>query len=162
LRDPETTMIRLSRKSLSALALVAGLGLAGAAVAAVNARAVIESREANFKTMGRSMKAITDGLKADSPNMSAIASNAATIRGLAPKVSTWFPKGTGPESGVKTDARAEIWTDPAGFAAAARRLEPEAAKLEALARAGDVAGARAQVRALGGTCGGCHDKFKAD
>jgi cytochrome c556 len=69
--------------------------------------------------------------------MSAIASNAATIRGLAPKVSTWFPKGTGPESGVKTDARAEIWTDPAGFAAAARRLEPEAAKLEALARAGD-------------------------
>jgi cytochrome c556 len=108
------------------------------------------------------MKAITDGLKADSPNMSAIASNAATIRGLAPKVSTWFPKGTGPESGVKTDARAEIWTDPAGFAAAARRLEPEAAKLEALARAGDVAGARAQVRAVGATCGGCHDKFKAD
>ena len=92
-------MIRLSRKSLSALALVAGLGLAGAAVAAVNARAVIESREANFKTMGRSMKAITDGLKADSPNMSAIASNAATIRGLAPKVSTWFPLHYKPKGG---------------------------------------------------------------
>jgi cytochrome c556 len=155
-------MIRLSRKSLTALALVTGLGLAGAAVAAVNARAVIEAREANFKTIGKSMKAINDGLRADAPDMAAIAGNAATIRGLAPKISTWFPKGTGPESGVKTEARAEIWTDAAGFAAAARRLEPEAAKLEALARAGDVAGARAQVRMVGGSCKGCHDKFKVD
>jgi cytochrome c556 len=94
--------------------------------------------------------------------MAAIATNAAAIRGLAPKITTWFPKGTGPESGVKTEAKAEIWKDATGFAAAARRLEPEAAKLEALARAGDVAGARAQVRVVGGTCKGCHDKFKAD
>lgn len=155
-------MIRPSRKSVIALALITGLGFAGAAVAAVNAKAVIEAREANFKTLGKSMKAITDGLKADSPDMAAIAANAATIRGLAPKISAWFPKGTGPGAGVKTEARAEIWTDPAGFAAAARRLEPEAAKLEALARAGDVAGARAQVRMVGGSCKGCHDKFKAD
>ena len=108
------------------------------------------------------MKTMNDNLKSDSPDLAVIASNAATIRGLAPKVTTWFPKGTGPESGVKTEARAEIWTDGAGFAAAARRLEPEAAKLEALARAGDLAGVRAQVRVVGGTCKGCHDKFKAD
>ena len=155
-------MIRASRKSITIAALAAGLCLAGGAVAAVNAKAVIEAREANFKTFGKSMKTMNDNLKSDSPDLAVIASNAATIRGLAPKVSTWFPKGTGPESGVKTDARAEIWSDPAGFAAAARRLEPEAAKLEALARAGDLAGVRAQVRVVGGTCKGCHDKFKAD
>jgi len=155
-------MIRASRKSLTLMALAAGLCLAGGAVAAVNAKAVIEAREANFKTFGKSMKTMNDNLKSDSPDLAVIASNAATIRGLAPKVTTWFPKGTGPESGVKTEARAEIWSDPAGFAAAARRLEPEAAKLEALARAGDLAGVRAQVRVVGGTCKGCHDKFKAD
>ena len=155
-------MIRASRKSITVAALAAGLCLAGGAVAAVNAKAVIEAREANFKTFGKSMKTMNDNLKSDSPDLAVIASNAATIRGLAPKVSTWFPKGTGPESGVKTEARAEIWSDPAGFAAAARRLEPEAAKLEALARAGDLAGVRAQVRVVGGTCKGCHDKFKAD
>ncbi len=155
-------MIRASRKSLTLMALAAGLCLAGGAVAAVNAKAVIEAREANFKTFGKSMKTMNDNLKSDSPDLAVIASNAATIRGLAPKVTTWFPKGTGPESGVKTEARAEIWTDGAGFAAAARRLEPEAAKLEALARAGDLAGVRAQVRVVGGTCKGCHDKFKAD
>jgi cytochrome c556 len=155
-------MIRASRKSITIAALAAGLCLAGGAVAAVNAKAVIEAREANFKTFGKSMKTMNDNLKSDSPDLAVIASNAATIRGLAPKVSTWFPKGTGPESGVKTEARAEIWSDPAGFAAAARRLEPEAAKLEALARAGDLAGVRAQVRVVGGTCKGCHDKFKAD
>lgn len=155
-------MIRATRKSLTLMALAAGLCLAGGAVAAVNAKAVIEAREANFKTFGKSMKTMNDNLKSDSPDLAVIASNAATIRGLAPKVTTWFPKGTGPESGVKTEARAEIWTDGAGFAAAARRLEPEAAKLEALARAGDLAGVRAQVRVVGGTCKGCHDKFKAD
>lgn len=155
-------MIRASRKSLTLMALAAGLCLAGGAVAAVNAKAVIEAREANFKTFGKSMKTMNDNLKSDSPDLAVIASNAATIRGLAPKITTWFPKGTGPESGVKTEARAEIWTDGAGFAAAARRLEPEAAKLEALARAGDLAGVRAQVRVVGGTCKGCHDKFKAD
>jgi len=155
-------MIRASRKSLTVMVLAAGLCLAGGTVAAVNAKAVIAAREANFKTFGKSMKAINDSLKSDAPDLAAIASNAAAIRGLAPKVVTWFPKGTGPESGVKTEARAEIWTDGAGFAAAARRLEPEAAKLEALARAGDLTGVRAQVRVVGGTCKGCHDKFKAD
>ena len=155
-------MMRTPRKSLTVMALVAGVCLAGGAVAAVNAKSVIEAREANFKTMGKAMKTMNDGLKADTPDLSAIAANAAAIRGLAPKITTWFPKGTGPESGVKTEAKAEIWKDPAGFAAAARRLEPEAAKLEALARAGDVAGVRAQVRVVGGTCKGCHDKFKAD
>jgi cytochrome c556 len=152
-----------SRRLLSAAVCAAALALAGgAALAAVNAKAVIETRESNFKTMGKAMKAMNDGLKADAPDMAAIAANAATIRGFAPKISTWFPKGTGPEAGVKTEAKAEIWTDPAGFAAAASRLEPEAAKLETLARAGDVAGARAQFRIVGGTCKGCHDKFRED
>ena len=155
-------MIRASRKSLTLMALAAGLCLAGGAVAAVNAKAVIEAREANFKTMGKSMKAMNDALKSDSPDLAAIAGNAATIRGLAPKITTWFPKGTGPGAGVKTEARAEIWTDGAGFAAAARRLEPEAAKLETLARAGDLAGVRAQVRVVGGTCKGCHDNYRKD
>lgn len=152
-----------SSRLISAAVCAAALALGGgAALAAVNAKSVIETREANFKSMGKAMKGMNDGLKADSPDMADIAANAAIIRGFAPKISTWFPKGTGPESGVKTEARAEIWTDAAGFGAAARRLEPEVAKLEALARAGDVAGARAQVRLVGGACKGCHDKFKAD
>ncbi|MCA3721471.1 cytochrome c [Phenylobacterium sp.] len=155
-------MIRLNRNSLIAVAVVASLGLGGAAVAAVNAKSVIETRQNNFKTIGRSMKEINDNLRSSSPNMAAVASNAAVIRGLAPRVESWFPRGTGPEAGVKTEALATIWSDPSGFAAAARRLEPEAAKLEALARAGDVAGARAQVRQVGASCGGCHDKYKAD
>jgi len=153
----------LSRSLLSAAVCAAALAMAGgAALAAVNAKAVIETRQANFKDMGKAMKTMNDGLKADTPDMAAIAANAATIRGLAPKITTWFPKGTGPEAGVKTEAKAEIWTDPAGFAAAARRLETEATKLETLARASDVAGTRAQVRVVGGTCKGCHDKFKQD
>lgn len=152
-----------SRRLLSAAVCAAALALAGgAALAAVNAKAVIETRESNFKSMGKAMKAMNEGLKAEAPDMAAITANASTIRGFAPKISTWFPKGTGPEAGVKTEAKAEIWTDPAGFAAAASRLEPEAAKLETLARAGDVAGARAQFRVVGGTCKGCHDKFRED
>ena len=72
----------------------------------------------------------------------------------------WFPKGSGPESGVKTDAKAEVWNDAAGFAAAANRFQGEAAKLQEIAAGGDIAAIKAQVRATGGACKNCHDKYR--
>ena len=71
-----------------------------------------------------------------------------------------FPAGSGPESGAKTDAKPEIWSDAAGFAAAAKALQDESAKLVALVDAGDAAGARTQAGAVGQSCGGCHQKYR--
>lgn len=148
-----------------ALGLAAFIGLAatGGAIAQTAAQKAVTARQAGYKQMGAAFKAINDELKAGSPNAGAIAANAKKMSDLAGQVPGWFPKGSGPEAGVKTKAKPEIWSDAAGFAAAARALQPETVKLQKLAAAGDLDGVRAQVRAVGGACKQCHDKYrKAD
>jgi cytochrome c556 len=117
-------------------------------------------RHENFKQQGATFKAILDELKKDSPDMKLLAGASTKLKGLAGQLPTWFPKGSGVESGMKTDAKAEVWTDAAGFAAAANRLQVETSKLQALGAAGDLAGFKAQVRAVGGACKNCHDKYR--
>jgi cytochrome c556 len=147
------------------VALVLGLALSfaavgGAALAAVDAGKVIAARIDNYKKIGTAFKGINDGLKADTPDTKAIAAQAKTIKDLSGHIPSWFPKGTGPESGVKTRAKADIWSDWATFAASAKGLHTESAKLETIARGGDIDAIKAQVKATGGACKTCHDKFR--
>jgi len=118
------------------------------------------TRHDNFKAQGAAFKAILDETKKDAPDPAVLASNAAKLKTLALALPSWFPKGSGPESGVKTDAKADIWTDAAGFASATNRLQVEVSRLQQLAAAGDVAGVKGQTRAVGGACKNCHDKFR--
>lgn len=147
------------------VALVLGLALSfaavgGAALAAVDAGKVISTRIDNYKKIGKAFKDINDGLKADAPDAKAIAAQAKVIKDLSGHIPSWFPKGTGPEAGVKTRAKAEIWSDWATFAAAAKGLQTESAKLETIAKGGDIDAIKGQVKATGGACKTCHDKFR--
>jgi cytochrome c556 len=117
-------------------------------------------RHENFKQQGAAFKAINDELKKDAPDRAVLTSNAVKLKTLTTQLPSWFPKGSGPESGFKTDAKAEVWSDAAGFAAAVNRLQVETSKLQQVAAAGDMAAIRAQVRATGGACKGCHDKYR--
>jgi len=117
-------------------------------------------RHDNFEAQGAAFKQINDELKKASPDKALIAGAATRIKASSLALPSWFPKGSGPESGVETDAKAEVWSDAAGFAAAANRLQVEAAKLQDIAAAGDIATLKAQVRATGGACKTCHDKYR--
>jgi len=150
----------LKRPIRLALALAIGLAAGGTALAAVDAAKVEHDRHENFHKIGAAFKVVNDQLKADKPDTGAIAAQAHIVRELAPQIPTWFPAGSGPESGVKTRAKPEIWSDKAGFAAAAKGLEAESAKLETIARAGDLEAVKIQVKAVGGACKTCHDKFR--
>ena len=97
----------------------------------------------------------------DAPDAKAMAGQAATVNQMAHQVGKWFPAGSGPESGQKTRAKAEIWSDSAGFATAVHNLEVESAKLETVAKGGDIEALKAQAKATGGACGGCHTKYRA-
>ena len=124
------------------VALVLGLALSftavgGAALAAVDAGKTIAARIDNYKKIGSAFKTINDGLKADTPDAKAIAAQAKIMKDVSAGIPNWFPKGTGPESGVKTRAKAEIWTDWATFAASAKSLNAESAKLETIANSDD-------------------------
>ena len=157
------------RTIMTALALTAGLGLttAGAALAADPSPApttpggkALVARQAHFKEQGAVFKAINDEARKDTPDKAVIAANAAKLKALAADLPTWFPKGSGPETGLPTAAKPEIWTDADGFAAAAAKLQDEATKLAAVSAGGDMDAIKAQFRAAAGACKACHDKYR--
>ncbi|HSV03157.1 MAG TPA: cytochrome c [Phenylobacterium sp.] len=144
--------------------IVAGLALslaAGAAAAQSAMAGAVKERQAHFLQQGAAFKAVLDELKKDQPDKGAIAANAAKLKDLAAHLPTWFPNGSGPEAGVKTEAKPEIWAQPSEFADAARRLQAETVKLDQLAMAGDLDGVKMEARMVGGACKNCHDNFRA-
>lgn len=144
-----------------ALALGVGAAVAGGgALAASGAAKTVADRQAAYKQLGGAFKAINDQLKTDAPDMAVITASAQKMAALGAQVPTWFPKGTGPSKAYKTAAKPEIWSDAAGFAAAAASLKTETAKLAEAAKSGDLDAVKAQVRPVGGACKTCHDKYR--
>ena len=122
----------------------------------------VAERQEGFKALGASFKLINDQLKTDAPDMAQIVPPAERMNVLASQIPTWFPAGTGPDDGVKTDALATVWTDPEGFAAVQTRLATATTRLQELALAGDTEGLREHVKMVGASCGGCHDNFRVE
>lgn len=146
------------RKIVTAAALFTLVAAGGAY--AYDAASQIKDRQAHMKQIGGNMKGLADTLSGDK-DPAKLKSYAANINSLAGKVPSLFPAGTGPSSGEKTKANAEVWTDPAGFKAAAGTFAAQAAKLNAAAQTGDAAQVQEAFKGVGGTCKGCHDKYKA-
>lgn len=143
-----------------ALAAVLALGLAGCGNPDTPAGRAADARHKNFEGIGKSFKTISDQLKAPTPDAEKIKAAAAAINDAAPKVSGWFPAGSGPNDGIKTDALQTVWTKPDQFKAAAQKLVDESAKFNTLAQTGNVASLGEGMKALGGACKNCHDTFR--
>ena len=142
---------------------IATVGIVGAAIAQAPARTpaeLIQNRQAGYRQIRDANKAINDQLQASEPSLATIRQNSAALVRLTPQVSGWFPAGTGPETGVRTRAKAEIWARPQEFRTAAVNLVVAARRLDAAARGNDVAAIRAAHGALGRTCSACHDQFR--
>lgn len=65
-----------------------------------------------------------------------------------------FPEGSG---GGETRAKAEIWSDRAGFDKAMKDAQAAATAMAAVTAEADYIAA---MKALGGSCKGCHDKYR--
>lgn len=132
-----------------------------AAPAPVDLATIMHDRHENYEEMGKAMKGISDQLKADAPALDTIRRNAALIASYGPQIPTWFPQGSGPESGRRTRAKAEIWSDPETFRVRAQAFQAESARFERIVQGGDVEAIRAAMPALGTSCKNCHDRFRA-
>lgn len=147
----------MRRLSLAAL-LAAGTVFL---VAAVDPHVAIPKRQDGMKQIGRTFKGINDQLKASTPDAQSIKLGAAQLDQLAHQVPNWFPKGSGPESGVKTGAKADIWTNAADFHAKAVALANATHALAgAAATSSDPAVLTPLVRQVGGACKACHETYK--
>ena len=122
----------------------------------------VRARHEHFEELGKAMKEIDGQLKADTPTSATVRIAADKIAELAPRVKTWFPAGSGPQDGKRTDAKPEIWTRQADFGAAATRLEAASVALKAAADGGDATMVRAAVKTVGAACKNCHEAFKQD
>src|SRR5690349_17430065 len=92
-----------------AAALLSCIGY-GLVQAAPPQAAAIKSRQDKLRDMGGALKAITDELKKPKVDWdNTIIPNAQTIQDRSAYLLNWFPKGTGPESGVKTYALPALW-----------------------------------------------------
>lgn len=148
--------------NIAKTAALAALILPATAMVAVAAApsAVIQQRQENFKAMGKAMKGTMDEFKMPSPNPVTIKANANALAAAAGKVKGYFPKGTGAEAGVKTEALPVIWAKPADFKAADAKLVAAARAFQVAANSGDFGKMQAAAGAVGGTCKGCHDTFR--
>jgi cytochrome c556 len=143
-----------------ALALAAGAALAAEPSPETPGGRAVLVRQGHYRELNAAFRAVNEDLRKDMPDKAAIAADVGKMKALTDDLPSWFPKGSGPEAGVKTRAKAEIWTDAAGFAAAATRLQTETGKLQDAATSGDIEALKAQARAANGACKACHDAYR--
>ncbi|MGN6155927.1 MAG: c-type cytochrome [Sphingomicrobium sp.] len=124
------------------------------------ALALMKEREHHMDAFGDAMKKAGNALKASSPDATPVREAAAEIDGLAPKLESWFPTGTGPDVG-KTRAKPEIWQKPEDFALKAHDFEQAAMLFNVAAKSGDLNRITATFDALGKSCKACHDLYRA-
>jgi cytochrome c556 len=143
---------------------VALAGLAGSFAAPVvraegapGDKAVIEYRQMVMSAIGSNMGAIGGILKNQLPLPGAVANHAQQMADAAKLIGPAFKQKV---VAGKTDAKAEIWKDWAKFEKAIADYEKAATALASAAKGSDPAATGAAVKALGESCGGCHDSFR--
>ena len=156
-------MALIQKNGLLRTLMTAGAVLsAGAVVAAgLSGADALKDRQAHMKAMGKASKAMSDELKAGKADPAVIKPAADKIYDSSKVILTWFPKGSGPETGVKTKALPVIWIEPQAFQAKAHDLQVAAANLDAVAGSGDMAKVGPAAKAVGQACHACHEKFQA-
>lgn len=120
----------------------------------------VQGRQAAMLMSGATMGAMKSAMDAGQAP--------ATQRFNARALSRWahalpgmFPAGTGPDAGVETHAKAEVWSDRAGFEAKAAAYAAAADRLSELAAGEDAAAFAAQWTVVRQSCQSCHDGYKA-
>jgi Cytochrome c556 len=141
-------------KLVFATTTVLCLGI-GAAIAAGEPQVV---RQEMMKDVGKAMGAIGAIAKGEKPfDVEVIRASLQTMAEVGKTFPDHFPAGS--ESGFETEATPAVWEKPEEFkdksAALVTAAEGQLAQLPA-----DQAGVGAVMKAVGSTCGACHETFR--
>jgi len=152
--------MKLPKIAFVAAAVVTVSAIGGVAAQAAGMADAVKSRHKNFESMGKATKAIMNQLKQEKPSLAVIRPNAQVLATRAQLVARGFPKGSGPESGLKTDALPAIWQKPAEFDKAVNNLVSASNALVEAAASGDIARIKSAQGNVGAACKACHDQFR--
>lgn len=140
------------------MGILVALALAACAPETPGSRAAHDRHE-NMEALGDAFKALTDESRKDAPDQAVMAENAAKVGEMAESLPAWFPAGSGPQDGVKTAAKADVWLNEIEFADKVQEFQAQARELKAAAADG-VDAMIAQTNDVGQTCKACHQKFR--
>jgi cytochrome c556 len=145
-----------------AVALMCAGGAAGAQEDTdVSPAGIVAARQAAFMMSGVTLGAIKAGLDSGA-ELRTLAFPAGGLAKWAAALPTLFPAGAGPEAFPEgTRAKAEIWTDRAGFEAKAADYAAATARLRDAVAANDPALAQTEWAAVRASCGACHDAYRS-
>jgi cytochrome c556 len=141
--------------------LAAGLAVAvmsGEALAQANPEVLVKQRQAAMTLQGKYFGPMAGMAQGRIPyDAKIVQRNAGFLDNLSRMPWDGFDAGT---KDVKSAALPAVWSEPAKWSEAADRFQSEASKLYAISRSGDEAAVKAQIGAVGKTCGGCHESFR--
>ena len=141
---------------------IAVIALGTGPVLAAGAADLVRARVNGFRELGASFKSVNDELRGGKPQPIMLQLAVRQIRTVATQQYAWFPAGSGPQAGVKTKARPEIWTKAPAFKAAQDAYARQATAFSAAVASNDIAKIRAATKSLGATCAACHKQFRVD
>ncbi len=134
------------------------MGVAGAGVvAAEDDEGAIKYRQSIMKSVGGHTGAIYEIVKNDNPNKGHLKAHASALHDLMHMAEAAFKRQT---SGGKTRAKAEIWSDAAGFNNAANDAVAASSAFETAADSGNDGEIAEKLDALLDTCKGCHKNYR--
>ena len=140
------------------VAAILGAGIAQGVYAQAKPEVLVKQRQAVMTLQGKYFGPLFGVAQGKVPyNAAMVQRNAGFLDNLSRMAWDGFDASTRSE---KSKALPAVFDDAAGFKAAAGRLENESAKLVAVSRSGDEAAIKAQIGAVGKTCGGCHDDYR--
>jgi cytochrome c556 len=141
-----------------AAATAALLACGPAAAQFKSADDAIEYRQGALAVMGHHFGAIGAMVNGKTPfDAKAAQANADLVLTLSRLPWTAFVEGS--DKG-DTNARAEVWSQPDKFKAAAQKLQDAVVKLDAAAKTGKAEDLKAAFGAAAETCKSCHDDFR--
>ncbi len=119
----------------------------------------IEARQACMKANGKMMGVMAAVIKGEKPyDKAAIDAAVSTTEQACAGWANWWGDDTKPGGAIETEAKAEIWSDKAGFDAASANYMKAFSAVKATA---DEASFKAAFPALGATCKSCHEAYRA-
>jgi len=128
------------------------------AAAQVKPEILVKQRQAAMTLQGKYFGPLAGMAQGKVPfNHDVVARNAGYLDALDKMPWDGFNEST---KGEKSSALPAVWAKPAEFKQAQERLENEVAKLVQVSGGSDEGAIKAQIGAVGKSCGGCHENFR--
>ena len=146
---------------LAGFALALGAGYTLPAFSQAKPEVLVKQRQSAMTLQGKYFGPLAGMAQGKVPyNADVVARNAGYLDVLNKMPWDGFAESTKDLKDVKTAALPAIWNEPAKFKEAQERLQGEVSRLVSVSRSGDEAAVKAQIGAVGKSCGGCHENFR--